>query len=63
MALFGRKIYSGFITLKDAFEEQINLKKKKNLINILIENTRMQNKKKYWLIKTQIELSKKTKSS
>ena len=47
MALFGRKIYSGFITLKDAFEEQINLKKKKNLINILIENTRMQNKKKY----------------
>ena len=33
MTFFGKKIYSGFITLNDAFEEQINLKKENNNFN------------------------------
>ena len=45
MTFFGKKIYSGFITLNDAFEEQINLKKENNNFN-QYNNRKHQNAKK-----------------
>ena len=54
---FGRDIYNDFITLNDAFEEQINLKNETDHFN---ENTKpkklKKKKKKYWLVKMVINV-------